>query len=109
MNLGAQTVNVINDTDGALGKFGPAVVAGSPVTVTGCAFQQHETDRRDTGLTDVSTARYKLFAPASAPLTSTSHVVVGSVTYDVDGIPTPWTDLSGRVSHIECYLKQRQA
>ena len=126
IHLGRQTVIVLNTTEGTPGRYEAELVDADPVAVSGCSLQAFRTEREIGNLTDVAIARYELFAPASAPLTSTSKVelvtsattstsyTIGTtlyyttgITFDVDGEPALWFDRAGRAHHIECYVKQR--
>lgn len=116
MILGRQTITVINSGDVTSYDGTGKAVYGDPTltTVMNCSVQEHRTTR-DITLTDVVIGRWRIFAPPTAPLTTTSRVVLGSLTtwpapegtviYLVDGAPAPWVAPSGIQDHIECYIK----
>lgn len=116
MLLGSDTITVINDGDptGYDGVGDPKYGDPTLTVVNGCSVQEYRLPHREIALTDVSTARYRVFAPASAPLNPTSIVVMGSVTwplpdgtqeYLVDGQPNTWRSRFGVADHIEFYVK----
>lgn len=126
MRLGGQAITVVNDVNqndptGYDGMSDP--VYGDPTftVVNNVSIQQHRTSR-EISTTDVTVARSRLFAPASAPLLPTSIVVEGvvdgsswpladddttTVWYLVDGEPALWKDRRGVADHIECYLRRQ--
>ncbi len=117
MLLGGSIITVINDGP-PTGYDSLGTVISTPVltTVPGCSVQEHRTKRDLTEETDVVMARFRIFAPAGAPLTSTSRVVLGIVSWPlpdgatvflVDGEPALWAGRNGTVNHIECYLKEQ--
>jgi hypothetical protein len=119
MALGSDTVTIINNGEptGYDGVGDPIYGAQTATVVTGCSLQLHVT-KRDINVTDTVTSRSRLFAPPCAPITATSIVVEGVATlplpeplpeemdlYLVDGDIAIWETKSGRVTHIECYLR----
>ena len=125
MRLGGQTITVINlgAPTGYDGVGDPIYDSPTLTTVTGCSVQEHRTTR-DISTTDVVIARYRIFTPFTAPLTSTSLVVIGVATWQlvnnevvylvngqpttlflVDGEPAVWAGFNGRPHHIECYIR----
>ena len=128
MILGGQTFTIANRTQSSQDGMGDPVYTWVVVIQPGCSLQEHHTSR-DINVTDVIQARFRLFAPATAPLTNTSVVIDGTVTLDgngdpvtgtngypqttgitylVNGEPAHWADRTGRVNHIECYLEQQE-
>jgi hypothetical protein len=75
MRLGGQAITILNPTQTGVDRLGVPTNEYSATTTTGCSVQEHHTDRT-ISLTDVSAARFRLFAPANAPLNSTSIVGV---------------------------------
>jgi hypothetical protein len=75
VRLGGQTISILNQTQTGVDRLGVPTYSYTSSTVAGCSVQEHRTSR-SISLTDVSTARFRLFAPASAPLNSTSWVGV---------------------------------
>lgn len=121
MKLGGVTITVINDVNpndptGYDGVGDP--IYGDPelTVVRSCDIQQHRTSR-EISTTDVIVSRDRLFAPASAPLLSTSRVAIGAFntlplpdgtkSYLVDGEPAVWKRRNGTPHHVECYLRQQ--
>jgi hypothetical protein len=68
-------VTVLNPTQTGVDRLGIPNNQWTPTTVTGCSVQEHRTDRT-ISLTDVSSARYRLFAPVGSPLNPDSLVGV---------------------------------
>jgi hypothetical protein len=121
MALGADTVTVINNGDptGYDGVGDPIYGDATATVVTGCSLQLHVT-KRDINVTDTVVSRSRLFAPAGTPITATSMVVEGVATLPLpeplpeemnlflaDGDPAYWKTKSGRVTHIEIYLRSQ--
>jgi hypothetical protein len=75
MKLGSQTIIILNETQTGVDRLGVPTYEYTSTTVNGCSVQEHGTSRT-ISLTDVSTARSRLFAPSTAPLTTTSRVGV---------------------------------
>jgi hypothetical protein len=118
MILGHLAVTVINQgPPTSYETLGTALSTPILTAVYNCSLEEHRTKRDINDLTDVLTARWRLFAPASAPLTGTSQVVVGIFTawplpdgtdvFMVDGDPAIWRGRNSIVHHIECYLRQQ--
>lgn len=93
MKLGGQTITVINNgaPTGYDGVGDPIYGAQTASTWAGCSVQEHRTSR-DINLTDITLARYRLFAPTTVPLQSTSTVVT------IDAPPVPLGSYLGEVS-----------
>ena len=119
MMLGFQTITCVDPgTATSYNGMGDAVYGNATLTVvTGCSIQEHRTTRT-IGETDVVMARYKVFAPATAPLVSDGYVILGTATswdpkgqdnYIVDGEPAVWPAPNGSPGHIECYIRQQAA
>nr|WP_165964997.1 hypothetical protein [Mycobacterium eburneum] len=117
MILGGQTITVINDGDPtAYDGVGDPIYGDPTLTVVNrCSVQQH-TAKRDINITDVSLARWRIFAPADAPLTATSRVVMGAATwplpddttvYLMNGEPALWCRHDGAPHHYECYVEEQ--
>lgn len=123
MNLGGQTITVVNDVNsgdptGYDGVGDPIYGDPTLTVVKGCSVQQHRTSR-EISTTDVTVARSRLFAPMSAPLSDTSIVVLGAIdswplaqddttpTFLVDGEPAVWYRKNGSAHHYECYLREQ--
>lgn len=115
MILGHETITCVNPgtATGYNGMGGPSYGAPVLTVVTGCSVQEHRTDR-EIGTTDVVVARYRVFAPAWAPLVSNGYVIIGAAdswdpksptNYIVDGEPAVWHKPNGKADHIECYLR----
>jgi hypothetical protein len=88
VKLGGDTITILNETQTGVDRLGVPNYSYATTTVAGCSVQEHGSSRT-ISLTDASTGRYRLFAPISAPLTSTSWVGVndsgflGSVSTEV--------------------------
>jgi hypothetical protein len=80
MRLGGQTITILNATQTGVGRLGVPANSYTVVTQSGCSVQEHRTSR-EISLTDVSTARFRLFAPATTPLNTTSLVGVNDPSY----------------------------
>jgi hypothetical protein len=118
MLLGSDTVTIINNgTVAGYDSLGTATYAPVLTVVTQCSLQERQTERDETNITDVMYARFRLFAPGWAPITSTSLAVVGVFTawpppegtqvWMIDGQPTVWHNRMGAVDHLECYLREQ--
>jgi len=75
MRLGGQTITILNQTQTGVDRLGVPTYEYTSTTVGGCSVQEHRTSR-SISLTDATTARFRLFAPATAPLNTTSWVGV---------------------------------
>lgn len=118
MKLGGITITVINQgAPTGYDGVGDPVYGGPTLTVVNnCDVQQHTT-RREISNIDVAWSRSRLFAPASAPLSSTSVVALGAfnswplpggtTTFLVDGEPAIWNQHNGVPHHFECYLREQ--
>ncbi len=76
-------------------------------TVEGCRLQpergaDYTVDR------EAVTTRWRLFAPADAPIQDTSRIRHNGVVYDVDGSVERWPSPTGALAHIEALLRRAE-
>lgn len=80
MRLGGQSIIILNPTQTGVDRLGIPTYQYTVFTQSGCSVQEHRTGRT-ISLTDVTEARFRLFAPSSTPLTTSSLVGVNDSFY----------------------------
>jgi len=103
--IGRETVTVVTRSWGPPDTLGVAAKVETPHTVTGCAVVPLTT-QEDVSDVDHVVTRWRLFGPPDMAVTVTDAVIVGDLTYEVDGDPQVWPDARGVPHHLECYLRR---
>jgi hypothetical protein len=75
------------------------------VTQTGCRVQPLPGSEQLLGRDEVVT-RWRLLAPADAPLTSTNRIRWAGVDYEIDGSVQAQNSPTGSLAHLEALLKR---
>jgi hypothetical protein len=118
MKLGGLTVTAINQgTVATYEAAGTRIYIPVLTPIYNTTFEEHRTKRDINDITDVATARWRLFTQGTAPITNTTQFAIGYFTtwplpagtmiYICDGEPAIWRSRSGVVHHIETYLREQ--